>query len=107
MFPDILPGFCAVIFKKGGEMREESLSLRFFSSNAFLENDAKIMKIVSTLLKTTMRNSRQDIFRMEDEELTIFMFPTQKQETYLAMLGFPVDKMGLLYSIDEDDVEFI
>lgn len=110
VFPEPVPGFTAVIFKKPQEAAiaatQQKLTLRHHSLDQFSELAQLVERAMVNLLKSRTASPDGDVVRLENEDAHIFVFPREKLAEYLKKLGFGEEQIPHLLTVDDIEGEF-
>lgn len=105
IFPEPIPGFATVVYKKprgaANEAPQQKLGLRHHSLDQFSELAQLVEKAAVTLMRKALNDSSGDVVELENEDTHVFVFPRVKMEPYLKAMGFSDDQIPRLLSVDD------
>lgn len=105
IFPEPLPGFSVVVYKKprgaASPAPQQQLKLRHHTLDQFSELARLVEKAAIKLLKRVTSDPENDVAKLENEELTLFLFPRPKMTAYLTALGFSEEQIPKLLTIED------
>ena len=106
VFPEPITGLTAVVYKKNNNKNLQgklSINLKYHSFDQFCGFSRLVEKTLSALILGLMKKTGLDIIELENEDINIFIFPTEKSNIYLKALGFKSEQIPSLISLVEVD----
>lgn len=105
IFPEPIPGFSVVVYKKPREAavpaQQQKIQMRHHSIDQFGELAQLVEKAAIKLLKRATSDPLNDVAKLENEDATLFIFPRPKMTEYLGKLGFSEEQIPKLLTVDD------
>lgn len=96
VFPEFVPGFSLVAFHKTKKNKKpvklKDLQLRYFQGFEALDADMLVQKAVGITCKKWVSKNK-GIMKLADDNLLMFMFPSDLLKKVLLALGMPREEM--------------
>lgn len=109
VFPEFVPGYCAVAFHKTPDfknpMKPKKLQLRYFQGIEALDTDMLIQRSVAVLCKRWL-NKTDGMIKLEDDNILTFVFSSRILTDVLMALGMPRDEMVNKRYIQEKNIRW-
>lgn len=109
VFPEFVPNFSIIAFhrkkKNTKPVKLEELQMKYFEGVEGLDADKILQKAVSILCKRWI-TKHKGIMKLEDENMIIFMFPSEMLKKVLLALGLPKSQLNQYSWIKKEQVNW-